>query len=103
MKAFLTGSRAFGKPREHSDYDVVVRMDEEEAFLLIGATGHEVPFDYGPHSISLKFGMLNLVVCLTDEAYAVWGAATAEAKKKKPISRPAAIEIFRAQIKKSLA
>lgn len=68
MNAFLTGSRVYGKPRPGSDTDLVIRVDEATADRLrkLSETGKE----------PVKFGRLNLILCETDEEYAVWKTGT---------------------------
>jgi hypothetical protein len=71
MRAFITGSRAYGNPRPNSDVDLVVLVDEDTADLLRTASETRGP---------VRFGRLNLVVCTTEEQYAVWRLGTSQMK-----------------------
>jgi Nucleotidyltransferase domain len=100
MKAFLTGSRAYGTPRIDSDIDLVIFTDVETAGLLQvwGAVENAAPQGsdegsdevYGP----IRFGKLNLIVCTSEEAYRAWVDGTAELKKRAPCSREEAKTVF---------
>lgn len=74
MQAFITGSRAYGKPKADSDVDLVIRCSEETAKWLRlwcddGTTKENSGFP-------CMFGRLNLIICTTDEQYAVWRLGT---------------------------
>ena len=85
MKSFLTGSHVYGTPNEHSDIDLVVRMDSDTVDRLAELTSQDIAeqIHYSDGSISLRFGKLNLIVCLTDEIYAAWKVATWTAEREK--------------------
>lgn len=70
MNAFLTGSHVYGTPHDESDVDLVVRIDQKTYDKLCELAG--VPHNHRP----LRFGDLNLVVCLDDAEYAAWKAGT---------------------------
>ena len=87
MKAFVTGSHAYGTPIEKSDVDLVVFMSEEDLKILqevSGSTGN-----------SLRFGNLNLL-CVTDgDSYEVWLKGTRELREKAPVERTEAVAHFK--------
>lgn len=112
MKAFLTGSRAYGKPQPSSDIDLVVYCSKEDLAVLrqfdegpdprhMTNTGSEPdkPFEDGCGA-PLRFGRLNLL-CITDpRAYAVWQEGTKQLLNLRdmtghPVSRDTAVELFR--------
>ena len=107
MKAFLTGSRAYGTPQPSSDIDLVVFLSRDDLAVLrqfdegpdprhTTNTGSEPdkPFEDGVGA-PLRFGKLNLL-CITDpKAYACWLNGTATLKKMAPVSRDFAVEFFR--------
>lgn len=94
MNAFLTGSRVYGRPGPNSDIDLVVRVDPRLAGILralSGATG--IDDDAGAKPV--RFGKLNLILCETDEQYAVWAKGTAEMTGSgKPFDKVAAKAVF---------
>ena len=57
MKAFITGSRAYGIPREDSDIDLVVAVNKEDYYKL---------WDLSDNRDKLVFGRLNLVAFNVD-------------------------------------
>lgn len=88
IDAFITGSRAYGKPKKMSDVDLVVRMD---------AATKEKLLEFSDHKTKLIFGMLNIIACETDEQFAVWKLATAHMAMesrggKQPFDRDEAME-----------
>ena len=104
--ALLTGSRAYGKPAEKSDIDVVVLLGEDDLLRIIDAMGS---FGIDPKYVGqpgattpLRFGVLNLI-CVTDEEdYRVWEEGTAALIERGPVERPEAVAEFarrRAELK----
>lgn len=97
MRAFLTGSRAFGTPTPESDVDVVVLMDKPEMAKLVSqAEESERSGDYG-NGQSLRFGRLNLIVVNTEEQFGLWRDSTDECLAMKPVSKEAAAQLFRSR------
>ncbi len=83
--SFLTGSRAYGTPREDSDWDIVCLVSEDALDTLMCLTGTRVE---GVQSgVSIKEGCLNLIVMSDARAYAIWEAATDKLKTIAPVSR----------------
>ena len=84
MNAFLTGSRVYGRPREDSDWDLAVRCDKETAQRLAAVSDMESPdqsdSEYSATSacIPVRFGVLNLLLCVTDESFAEFVLGTVD-------------------------
>ena len=99
MKSFLTGSRVYGTPNENSDTDLVLRMEPEEALILSkysdGFNAEQMRYG-GGHCLTMRFGGLNLIICMNDESYAAWKISTLEAKKLKPLSKGRSGKLFHA-------
>jgi hypothetical protein len=71
--AFVTGSRAYGKPGPASDIDLVVQLTQAEVEVL------RTESEQGsspPGSTSMKFGKLNLIVPDSPQSLAVWQQGT---------------------------
>lgn len=93
--SFLTGSRAYGIPREHSDTDIVIRCDKDDAYMF-----H--PKDYvdsyvedgGVNSMSAKINNVNYILCFNDATYDAWSEGTDELRKIRPVTRLKAIEVI---------
>lgn len=83
---FLTGSRAYGIPTEHSDIDVVVLVDCNLAAQLRELDDSE--------SIICRFGKLNLVLCLTERQFDIWRDVTNELKQIAPVEKAIAKKRF---------
>jgi len=90
MIAFITGSRVYGKAKQDSDIDLVVRTDHHTVEQLLKLSGGELP---------IRFGNLNLILCTTDEEFAVWKLGTVYMIEEKdaghsPFSKIAAKAVF---------
>lgn len=86
-RAFVTGSRAYGKVKPNSDVDLVILCSEETKLLLtkLSENGKE----------PIRFGKLNLIICTSEEEYAVWCIGTKQLKDgKKKINKQEATKIF---------
>jgi hypothetical protein len=102
--AFITGSHAYGTPREDSDIDLVIFASEETREFLAKKLGEGVE-DYGDGTCQLKIGALNLIVCSNSSRHAAWAKGTAqliaEAKPGNwggvtaPVTRERAVEVFK--------
>ena len=99
MEAFVTGSQVYGKPTADSDVDLVVRVTQQDLDLLRKFASANLLLDdsyYGrPDSVSLRFGKLNLICAITNEALETWKLGTETLKAKKPVDRSFAVELFR--------
>ena len=88
MEAFITGSHAYGAPRDDSDVDLVVYMEEEDFDTLSKLLGeHKVVKDPDAHtypsfdkdtSVSLRLGPLNLIATSDYGTYEAWKQGTEE-------------------------
>ncbi len=102
-EAFLTGSRAYGKPGKGSDVDLVVFTDLATASRLLdmadNSEGLKNLEEAGYSSRSLRFGSLNLLVTTDENEYKAWQEGTAllvarKARTNKPVSRTKAVDTF---------
>lgn len=97
---FMTGSRVYGKPREGSDWDIVIRCSKEEAQSVFGlplqtknpASGEEYPIEDGHQ---FKLGDVNLILCFSDARFESWRAGTKKLELIKPVSRSVAVSMFK--------
>jgi len=105
MKAFITGSRAYGRPREDSDIDLVIHCSSGERVLLQMLADPDPPAivdepGYNDaRGYQMRFGRLNLLVCTTDDQYAVWLLGTRalqdrQQNKPEPVTREEAVAVF---------
>lgn len=98
---FVTGSRAYGTPREDSDVDLVAFMSPSEikgVFDLADKHDNIEEYEGGGLHYSLVFGRLNLL-CITDPVqYDLWKRGTEELKairdKEGPVSRNFAVKFM---------
>lgn len=74
MSAFLTGSRAYGTPREDSDWDLVVCCNTDTMWQL--KYNGDLKSPYKP----TRFGNLNLIVVDDVEKFKKWKRVTEELK-----------------------
>lgn len=99
MNAFITGSRAYGKPTVKSDIDLVIRCDPETERLLRKLSARISKHGAKEDELQpIRFGMLNIIVCQSDEDYAVWKLGTEHMKglkeKGSPFDRDTAMEVL---------
>ena len=81
MKAFITGSRAYGQPTSESDLDLVILVDEHTKSLLTTLS------DSGKEPI--RFGKLNIIACTSEEEFTVWKYGTLVLVHKRDESQKA--------------
>lgn len=98
MKAFITGSHAYGTPHEASDIDLVVLMSPGDMDKLARESGmdgwEELSADYKIPTACLRFGKLN-IICVTEQVdYDVWKEGTEELMKQAPTTREVAKSVF---------
>lgn len=98
MNAFLTGSQVYGTPHEKSDIDLVVLVSPSDLKTLCTLHSDAPAEDYeGVTSSAIRFGKLNLLCVTTPEDLAVWREGTDELTARKPVTRPEAVELFKAK------
>ena len=96
MYAFLTGSMAYGTPREDSDIDVVMRVGSWDMVNSMAYHADESgSFDEYVHQTSMRYGKLNVILCFTDNAYEAWRRGTEELIARKPVTRQEAVDTFK--------
>jgi hypothetical protein len=103
--SFITGSYAYGTPEFDSDLDVVIRMDNDvDGFFKLVEMGQCAETCYGGEGVngqvSLRFGKLNLIVCLNDTYFLAWKTATAmiqdiRSTTGKRVDKDLYVEVFR--------
>lgn len=89
MQAFITGSRRYGTPGQDSDIDLVVRCDDDTANMLFDLSDQEGSCQ------TIRFGLLNLIVCTSDSTFAKWKQGTEELAAKAPVTREEAVATFK--------
>lgn len=98
LDAFVTGSHAYGTPREGSDIDLVVRCSPEDRVLLAAVLGGfttAVNAEAG-YGVNLRSGPLNLILVEDQRAYDIWAEGTRILKEDAPVTREVACETFKA-------
>jgi hypothetical protein len=95
MNAFIGGSRWYGKPTPNSDVDLCILVTEQEAEIL--ASQADIPNSKRENcgSFPLKFGKLNLIVCVEEETFNLWFEGRNQLKELAPVTRQQAIEKFK--------
>jgi hypothetical protein len=95
MKAFITGSRAYGTPTAISDIDLVVFLDKEEKELL------EALCFSGTKAV--RFGKLNLIIVTNKGQYWAWRKMTEEMAEEAAMGFPVGKEEAKRRIEAALA
>lgn len=117
MNAFITGSRAYGRPTRASDVDLVILCSEATLRILKAQGDPQIEraevTDSNPGTAgrdngltaSIRFGPLNIIATTDAIAYGVWVKGTEELRdKEQPVTREDAIAHFRAlRVKHGLA
>lgn len=110
LRPFNTGSRTYGTPHEDSDFDVVVRVTQQQMLVLVLAADIDVAacHDYVEYlgvkgiDLSLRFGRYN-VLCVTTEAQlGCWTDGTLELQMRAPVTREEAVATFQRLFKERL-
>lgn len=83
MKSFITGSRAYGKPNQDSDIDIVVFCDVGTKCYVESELGYPV-----------KAGNVNLIMVDDENVYKMWWEGTEHLKSIGPVDRETAIDYF---------
>lgn len=98
MNAFVTGSRAYGEPREDSDIDLCILVDRfpqafEEHYQQDGSGGGD--------GLSFRVGEINFLMFFPCEqhVFAAWKEATDELEQRRPVTRDEAIKVIDEKVK----
>lgn len=93
---FVTGSRAYGTPREDSDIDLVVLITEQQLGKLVAscAIGETKNTTYNGDKTILRFGRLNLFCMTSFVRYDLWKKGTDELIARRPVTRQEAKDLF---------
>lgn len=96
-RAFITGSRRFGTPREDSDLDVVMLVDPTMLPLLAQHSDpvYDPSVHYGKIS-AFRFGDLNIIALTDATEFDIWERVSSELAARvkttgKPVTRNQAI------------
>lgn len=103
MKAFITGSHAYGTPHEESDIDLVVLADGPTIEKLAEVLAFEMGSAVDDVDASIKLGKLNLIVCSTEEQWQAWHTGTEQLKARAPVTRDEAKALFEQLLGKTSA
>jgi hypothetical protein len=95
VKAFITGSHAYGTPREDSDIDLVVFVSPNDLKKLAGVEGGDSARYGNLAQAFLRFGNLNLLAVDNDTDYEVWLKGTVDLKARRPVTRDEAVAHFK--------
>jgi len=103
MKVLLTGSRAYGTPREDSDIDIVMLGETDEDYnVFVG-----LKFMANPtiptveeckeqlYAGNLKFGRLNLILVNCPDTFDIWKQGTTLLKEFAPVTRDQAVYVLK--------
>lgn len=104
LGSFITGSYAYGEPTDKSDIDIVLRIGNVNADLLRKLSDKK-PEPKGRKIVSkgpdpIRFGKINLILCLDDEVFECWRKGTVELQERarvedRRIPRDEACEYFK--------
>lgn len=95
--AFLTGSRAYGKPTPESDIDIVILITKEalgKIFELGPVTTEDTHYGSAETGVTLRYGNLNLIFVASQAQYNAWKQGTDELREVAPVSKDEAIKHF---------
>lgn len=86
MKAFITGSQAYGTPDANSDIDIVMFVDSATKKLLMSLLPTALT-DYNGNVKTFKSGKVHLIVTDDQKTYTAWATATQALTAMRPVSR----------------
>lgn len=89
MRAFITGSHAYGTPNKDSDIDLVVLLDSGQADAA------SILWEGQPKGKSCRFGRLNLITFIDESRFLKWKEVTRSLAAQRPVTREVAIEAFK--------
>lgn len=92
--AFLTGSRAYGTPREDSDVDLCLTVSERDFTILNDLADRGQRTSGRPGCVGgLRYGRLNLI-CVTTPDLENWRRGTRALEARQPVTREEAIRVL---------
>lgn len=97
LRAFITGSRRYGKPRADSDLDLVI-MTDPEAHQKLCQHGD---VEDGSRYCQIRYGRLNIVVVNDQEKFLVWRSITEKLAEQAPVTRDHAKATMKAALGES--
>ncbi len=94
MKAFLTGSRRYGVPRDDSDTDMVILVDQKDHALFesLNKISSTDQCSGGPSNFSVRIGRLNLIVLTDLDEYEAWRCVAEDLEKIGGVTREVACD-----------
>ncbi len=91
-ESFLTGSRAYGTPREDSDVDLAVLCGCPVALQnLTRYADRAGGSPNGREGVTLVYGRLNLLLFANPQTFEAWRIATNSLSARGPVSRDEAV------------
>ena len=90
MKAFVTGSFAYGNPTVDSDIDLVVLIDKKDAGHLLNMADAPTTKEeaYGTDvDCQMRFGKLNIIGCYEPKVFDAWKRGTEQLVAVRPVTR----------------
>lgn len=92
--AFLTGSRAYGTPREDSDVDLCLTVSERDFQVLNDFADRGQRTSGRPGCVGgMRYGRLNLI-CVTTPDLENWRSGTMALEARRPVTREEAIRVL---------
>ena len=105
MQPFITGSRAYGTPKEESDIDIVLLVESDVIQELQEMCDQPDDFETylgidtgGDITTSIRFGKLNMILHTRPEKYNAWKEATDELIQRKPVARDEAVKCIQGHL-----
>lgn len=92
--AHLGGSRMYGTPSEDSDVDLCILVSFEEAKILGANADEPRQIKPGAGSFPVRYGNLNIIVCVDPDVYAKWLKGRNQLIDKAPVTREEAKAVF---------
>lgn len=79
-----------------SDIDLVCFVSPEDFSTIATAASPHILGSGSPHNLSLRFGLLNLILLTDHRDYDLWKDGTDDLKERKPVTRDQAVRTFEA-------
>lgn len=96
VRAFVTGSHAYGNPTEDSDIDLVIPGSVElHKYLKENITDdREAVRNESSDPFAILTGGIDIIIASTKEEYEFWRDGTMALIEQRPVSRKYAIDYF---------